>query len=92
MPKFGPNYGNLLFCCQGKPVRVQKEPGGRAVCRRQRTRRRAGGGRVAFYSLEPSLFGAVLDEFADQGRYQKTVSRLVSKSRAVEVGLDELEG
>ena len=46
--------------------------------------------RVAFYVLEPRLFEAMMDEFADQELYGRAASRLADKSRAIEVDIDEL--
>lgn len=46
--------------------------------------------RPAFYMVEPALFGAMMDELADQDLHRKAVARLADKSRAVEVGLDQL--
>lgn len=46
--------------------------------------------RVAFYVLEPRLFEAMMDEFADQELCGRAASRLADKSRAIEVDIDEL--
>lgn len=46
--------------------------------------------RAAFYMVEPRLFGAMLDELADQEFFRKAASRLADKGRAVEVDIDEL--
>jgi antitoxin StbD len=46
--------------------------------------------RAAFYMIEPELFEAMMEEFADQNLYRKVLSRLADKSKAVEVSLDEL--
>lgn len=46
--------------------------------------------RVAFYVLEPRLFEAMMDEFADQELCGRAVSRLADKSRVIEVDIDEL--
>jgi antitoxin StbD len=46
--------------------------------------------RVAFYVLEPRLFKAMMDEFADQELCGRAASRLADKSRAIEVDIDEL--
>ena len=46
--------------------------------------------RAAFYMVEPRLFEAMMDELADQELYRKAASRLVDKSRAVEVDIDDL--
>ena len=46
--------------------------------------------RAAFYMVEPRLFEAMMDELADQDLHRTAVSRLAGRSRAVEVGIDEL--
>jgi len=46
--------------------------------------------RVTFYVVEPRLFEAMMDEFADQELCGRAASRLVDKSRAIEVDIDEL--
>lgn len=46
--------------------------------------------RVAFYVLEPRLFEAMMDDFADQELCGRAASRLADKSRAIEVHIDEL--
>lgn len=46
--------------------------------------------RVAFYVLEPRLFEAMMDEFANQELCGRAASRLADKSRAIEVDIDEL--
>lgn len=46
--------------------------------------------RAAFYMVEPRLFEAMMDELADQELYRKAVSRLVDKSLAIEVDIDDL--
>ena len=46
--------------------------------------------RAAFYMVEPRLFEAMMDELADQELYRKAASRLVDKSRAIEVDIDDL--
>ena len=45
---------------------------------------------AAFYALEPKLFEAMLDELADKGLHHKAASRLTERSRAIEVGIDDL--
>ena len=46
--------------------------------------------RPAFYMVEPGLFEAMMDELADQELYRKAANRLVDKSRAIEVDIDDL--
>jgi antitoxin StbD len=46
--------------------------------------------RPAFYMGEPALFKAMMDELADQDLHRKAVAYLAEKSRAVEVGIDQL--
>ncbi len=46
--------------------------------------------RVAFYIVEPQRFEAMLKELADQDLYRKAASRLAQKTRAIEVGIDDL--
>jgi hypothetical protein len=41
-------------------------------------------------NLEPRLFEAMMEELADQELYRKAASRLADKSRAIEVGIDDL--
>jgi antitoxin StbD len=36
------------------------------------------------------LFEAMMEELADQELYRKAASRLADKSRAIEVGIDDL--
>lgn len=46
--------------------------------------------RVAFYVVEPHLFGAMLEELADQDLYCKAASRLAGTARALDVSIEDL--
>lgn len=46
--------------------------------------------KTAFYMIEPELFEAIMEEIADQDLYKKVLARLVDKSSAIEVDLDDL--
>jgi antitoxin StbD len=46
--------------------------------------------RPAFYMVEPPLFEAFMEELADQDLHRKVLRRMADKSKAVEVGIDDL--
>ena len=46
--------------------------------------------RPAFYMVEPPLFEALMEELADQELHRKVLRRMADKSKAVEVGIDDL--
>lgn len=46
--------------------------------------------RVAFYTVEPHLFEAMLKALAGQDLHSKVASRLAEKARAIEVDIDDL--
>ncbi len=72
-----------LFEFRKDPLAVLREAGNRplAVLHHNRT---------AFYMVEPVMFEAMVKALADQDLHLKAVARLADKSRAVEVGFDQL--
>lgn len=46
--------------------------------------------RLACYMVEPALLEAMVDELADQAGCGNAVARLADRSRAKDVGLDQL--
>lgn len=71
-------------------VRVQEEPCSSAQGANHRPVAVLKRNRVAFYVVEPGMFEAMMDEFADQELCGRAASRLADKSRAIEVDIDEL--
>jgi antitoxin StbD len=46
--------------------------------------------KAAFYMIEPALFGALLEELADQDLHRTVLSRMDERSRAIEVDVDAI--
>ncbi|UXH80192.1 type II toxin-antitoxin system Phd/YefM family antitoxin [Roseateles amylovorans] len=46
--------------------------------------------KAAFYMVEPELFQVLMEELADRDLMAKVRARLIDKSRAVEVDIDDL--
>ena len=46
--------------------------------------------KAAFYVVEPALFGAMLDELADQDLHRTVLARMGERANAIEVDIDAI--